>query len=153
MLADDLPYCTGKYTVPVLWDKKEGAIVNNESSEIMRMFNSEFNDLAQKPDLDLYPEELRKQIEEVNEWVYPGINNGVRPPPWLPVGMSLMLGQAGQWKQLLLPSRLQPCLPSSYIIAWLGAHQPRVQCAALRLLPRWTVLPQKVYLCCAASTF
>lgn len=67
----------GKYTVPILWDKKEGTIVNNESSEIMRMFNSEFNSFAQKPDLDLYPEELRKQIEEVNTWVYPGINNGV----------------------------------------------------------------------------
>lgn len=63
--------------MPILWDKKEGTIVNNESSEIMRMFNSEFNSFAQKPDLDLYPEELRKQIEEVNTWVYPGINNGV----------------------------------------------------------------------------
>ena len=43
----------GKYTVPVLWDKKEGTIVNNESSEIVRMFNSSFNELAKKPDLDL----------------------------------------------------------------------------------------------------
>ena len=62
----------GKYSVPVLWDKKEKTIVNNESSEILRMFNSAFNDLCKKPDLDLYPEELRDSIEEVNSWVYPG---------------------------------------------------------------------------------
>jgi len=46
-------YRAGKYTVPVLWDKEEGTIVNNESAEIVRMFNSAFNDLAKKPDLDL----------------------------------------------------------------------------------------------------
>ncbi len=46
-------------SVPVLWDKKEGTIVNNESSEIMRIFNSEFNHLAKNPDLDLFPETLR----------------------------------------------------------------------------------------------
>lgn len=45
----------GKYTVPVLWDRKLGTIVNNESSEIMRIFNSQFNHLADNPDLDLYP--------------------------------------------------------------------------------------------------
>ena len=69
--------CAGKYSVPVLWDKKEGTIVNNESAEILRMFNTAFNDFCDKPDLDLYPEELRDRIEEVNAWVYPGINNGV----------------------------------------------------------------------------
>ncbi|KAK9823109.1 hypothetical protein WJX72_000330 [[Myrmecia] bisecta] len=67
----------GKYTVPVLWDKKEKTIVNNESAEILRIFNSAFNDFAKNPGLDLYPEELRKQIDEVNDWVYPTINNGV----------------------------------------------------------------------------
>ena len=51
--------------MPILWDKKTGVIVNNESSEILRMFNTEFNEFAQKPDLDLYPEHLRKSIEEV----------------------------------------------------------------------------------------
>eukprot|EP00884_Botryococcus_braunii_P005107 jgi/Botrbrau1/14598/Bobra.242_2s0008.1 len=68
---------SGKYTVPVLWDKKEKTIVNNESSEIIRMFNYNFNHLAKKPELDFYPEELRESIDAVNEWVYPNINNGV----------------------------------------------------------------------------
>eukprot|EP00879_Flechtneria_rotunda_P000621 GHRR01000734.1.p1 GENE.GHRR01000734.1~~GHRR01000734.1.p1 ORF type:complete len:399 (+),score=90.37 GHRR01000734.1:149-1345(+) len=67
----------GKYTVPVLWDKTEGVIVNNESSDILRMFNSVFNDIAKNPGLDLYPEHLRAKIDEINEWVYPAINNGV----------------------------------------------------------------------------
>lgn len=67
----------GKYTVPVLWDKKERTIVNNESSEILRIFNSSFNDFAKNPSLDLYPEDLRKEIDEINEWVYHSINNGV----------------------------------------------------------------------------
>jgi putative glutathione S-transferase len=67
----------GKYTVPVLWDKKLNTIVNNESAEIIRMLNSEFNDYAKYPDLDLYPETLVDKIEEVNGWVYPNINNGV----------------------------------------------------------------------------
>lgn len=68
---------TGKYSVPVLWDKQEGVIVNNESSDILRMFNASFNNLAKNPELDLYPENLRAKIDEVNEWVYNSINNGV----------------------------------------------------------------------------
>ncbi|KAL5842740.1 hypothetical protein ACOSQ3_013343 [Xanthoceras sorbifolium] len=68
---------SGKYTVPVLWDKKLKTIVNNESSEIIRMFNTEFNDIAENAAMDLYPPEMRDQIEETNEWIYPGINNGV----------------------------------------------------------------------------
>ncbi|KAK9835349.1 hypothetical protein WJX81_004140 [Elliptochloris bilobata] len=67
----------GKYTVPVLWDKKEGTIVNNESAEIVRMFNSAFNDFAKHPELDLYPEPLRKAIDDANAWIYSTINNGV----------------------------------------------------------------------------
>lgn len=67
----------GKYTVPILWDKKENTIVSNESSEILRMFNSEFNEYAKYPDLDLYPSELTDRIDEVNSWVYPSLNNGV----------------------------------------------------------------------------
>ncbi|CAK9151635.1 unnamed protein product [Ilex paraguariensis] len=68
---------SGKYTVPVLWDKKLKAIVNNESSDIIRMFNTEFNDIAENASLDLYPPHLQAQISEVNEWIYDAINNGV----------------------------------------------------------------------------
>ena len=68
---------TGKYSVPVLWDKKTSTIVNNESSEIIRMFNSAFDEVAGNPEFDLYPEDLRAEIDAVNEWIYPNINNGV----------------------------------------------------------------------------
>ena len=67
----------GAITVPVLWDKQTQQIVNNESAEILRMFNSEFQSCATRPDLDLYPESKRKQINEFNDWIYPCINNGV----------------------------------------------------------------------------
>ena len=66
-----------KFTVPILFDKKTNKIVNNESSEIIRMLNSEFNGIAKNPDLDLYPEAFRTEIDEVNSWIYPMINNGV----------------------------------------------------------------------------
>jgi len=71
------PDYDGRFTVPVLWDKKTRTIVNNESSEILRMFNSEFNEWARHSDLDLYPEALRSEIDVINEDVYPSINNGV----------------------------------------------------------------------------
>jgi glutathionyl-hydroquinone reductase len=63
-----------------LWDKKNGAIVNNESSEIIRMFNSAFNHLLPKEqaELDLYPEPLRNEIDEVNDWVYDTINSELK---------------------------------------------------------------------------
>merc|ERR1712010_233103 len=65
--------------VPVLWDKKEETIVNNESSEIIRMLNSEFNHLASESGkaLDLYPAELASRIDEINAGGDPAINNGV----------------------------------------------------------------------------
>jgi putative glutathione S-transferase len=67
----------GKYTVPILFDKHKKTIVSNESSEIIRMLNKEFNHLAKNSDLDLYPDQNREAIDEVNAWVYPTINNGV----------------------------------------------------------------------------
>ena len=67
---------TGRVTVPVLWDKKTNTIVSNESSEIIRMFNSEFNELTGNHD-DYYPEQLRHVIDEWNDFVYPNVNNGV----------------------------------------------------------------------------
>jgi glutathionyl-hydroquinone reductase len=67
----------GKYTVPILWDKKTNTIVSNESADIIKMLNSEFNEFAKNPDLELNPEELHDAMEEVDSWIYPNINNGV----------------------------------------------------------------------------
>jgi putative glutathione S-transferase len=71
------PSFDARVTVPVLWDKQENRAVNNESSEIIRMLNSEFDEWAGNPDLDLYPQELREEIDRINERVYDSINNGV----------------------------------------------------------------------------
>ncbi|KAF9556926.1 glutathione S-transferase [Agrocybe pediades] len=73
------PAYTGRFTVPVLWDKKLGTIANNESSEIIRIFNTAFNELLpeEKVSIDLYPNTLRSEIDALNEWVYHDINNGV----------------------------------------------------------------------------
>jgi putative glutathione S-transferase len=68
---------TGRVTVPVLWDAKEGRIVNNESSEIIRMLNREFDALATRKLDDLYPEKLRREIDWLNERIYRTVNNGV----------------------------------------------------------------------------
>ncbi|VVQ11339.1 Glutathionyl-hydroquinone reductase YqjG [Pseudomonas fluorescens] len=73
--ADTADY-TGRVTVPVLWDKQQKRIVNNESAEIIRMFNSAFDDLTGN-DLDLYPAPLRSEIDALNERIYPAVNNGV----------------------------------------------------------------------------
>jgi len=67
---------TGRATVPVLWDKQRGTIVNNESADIVRMLNSGFCDLAQNA-IDLYPLDLRTEIDALNAEVYPRLNNGV----------------------------------------------------------------------------
>ncbi|WP_221797455.1 glutathione S-transferase family protein [Oceanobacter mangrovi] len=67
---------SGRVTVPVLWDKQQQCIVSNESSEIIRMFNSAFDYLTGNDD-DYYPAALRSRIDEVNQWVYHDINNGV----------------------------------------------------------------------------
>lgn len=70
------PAINGRATVPVLWDKKRATIVNNESAEIVRMFNCGFGDLADTG-VDLYPEALRDEIEALNARIYPSLNNGV----------------------------------------------------------------------------
>lgn len=66
-----------KYTIPILWDKKHHTIVSNDSADIMRMLNMMFNEYATNPDLDLYPEEKREEIDEINAWIHPTINDGV----------------------------------------------------------------------------
>ena len=73
--ADTADY-TGRVTVPVLWDKKLKRIVSNESAEIIRMFNSAFNELTGNT-LDFYPQALRPTIDALNERIYPAVNNGV----------------------------------------------------------------------------
>ncbi|GAB4068741.1 glutathione S-transferase family protein [Ancylobacter sonchi] len=70
------PHYTGRATVPVLWDKERGTIVNNESADIVRMFNSGFGALADT-DIDLYPADLREAVDALNERIYPRLNNGV----------------------------------------------------------------------------
>ncbi|TYK65233.1 glutathione S-transferase family protein [Colwellia echini] len=74
-LAQDPDY-SGVNSVPILWDKKNKVIVNNESSEIIRMFNSAFNDITGNT-RDFYPESLREKIDIENEFIYHNINNGV----------------------------------------------------------------------------
>lgn len=70
------PEICGRATVPVLWDKKRKTIVNNESAEIVRMFNSGFAGLA-GDGVDLYPQALRTAIDALNDRIYPALNNGV----------------------------------------------------------------------------
>jgi len=67
---------TGRVTVPVLWDRRRGTIVNNESAEIIRMLTTAFDDLGARPG-DYYPEALRSEIDAVNARIYDGVNNGV----------------------------------------------------------------------------
>lgn len=71
-----VPDFTGRVTVPILWDKAQNTIVSNESSEIIRMFNSAFNRLTGNTD-DYWPEALRGNIEEINTHIYDTLNNGV----------------------------------------------------------------------------
>lgn len=70
------PQFTGQITVPILWDKKKGTIVNNESSEIIRMLNSAFNAFTEVK-TDFYPAHLQAEIDTVNQPIYHNINNGV----------------------------------------------------------------------------
>lgn len=71
-----VPDVTTRVTVPVLWDKKTQQIVNNESAQIVRILNSAFNTITGNQD-DYYPQALRADIDDINEFVYHNINNGV----------------------------------------------------------------------------
>ena len=73
--ADD-PHYTGSVTVPVLWDKRTGKIVNNESSEILRMLGSAFDHIGAEPG-DYYPSDLQAEIDALNQRIYETVNNGV----------------------------------------------------------------------------
>ena len=75
--AASRPGYSGRVTVPVLWDTQERRIVNNESAEILRMLNRDFDRFARRRLPDLYPRALAREIDAVNERVYRGLNNGV----------------------------------------------------------------------------
>jgi putative glutathione S-transferase len=70
------PSYDGRVTVPVLWDKQTGRIVNNSDDDLLRIMNSEFNSFT-KSDLDLYPVEHRSEIDRLNELIYENVNDGV----------------------------------------------------------------------------
>jgi putative glutathione S-transferase len=70
------PNYNGRVTVPVLWDKKKDTLVSNESSEIIRMFNTAFDEVGARPG-DFYPEKLQTEIDEFNDQIYDTVNNGV----------------------------------------------------------------------------
>lgn len=70
------PDYSGRVTVPVLWDKQQQTVVSNESSDIIRMFNSAFDHVGAKAG-DYYPSALHNNIDDINEWIYNQVNNGV----------------------------------------------------------------------------
>ncbi|MFT4701588.1 MAG: putative glutathione S-transferase, partial [Yoonia sp.] len=70
------PHISGRVTVPILWDKQQNTIVSNESSEIIRMFNSAFDEITENTQ-DFWPADHRDAIEDVNSRIYNTINNGV----------------------------------------------------------------------------
>ncbi len=70
------PHYVGRVTVPVLWDAASQRIINNSDDDLMRMFNGEFNQFTEST-IDLYPEQLRKDIDELNVFIYENINDGV----------------------------------------------------------------------------
>ncbi len=71
------PAFDARVTVPVLWDTVTGRIVNNESADLVEILNSEFDAVATRPELDLFPKELREEVDELNAWIYDRINDGV----------------------------------------------------------------------------
>ena len=73
------PHYTGRATVPLLWDTKTDTAVNNESADLLRMFGHVFDHLLppQRAAVDLYPADLRAEIDALDEWLYPRVNNGV----------------------------------------------------------------------------
>lgn len=77
LYAKAKPDYTGRVTVPVLWDERTSSIVSNESADILRMLNRDFDALATRQLDDLYPSSLKRQIDRVNERVYHTVNNGV----------------------------------------------------------------------------
>lgn len=138
------PDYKGNITVPVLFDKKTNRIVNNESSEIIRMLNSEFNAWSKRPELDLYPEALRAEIDEVNAFVYPNVNNGASP------GSS-----ATNVPSARLSRRPRPiaCLAQACTAAASPRRRRRTRRRSTSCSPRWTAWRSAwaARACCSAT--
>ena len=100
------PNHTGRVTTPVLWDKKEETIVNNESPEIMRMLDTEFEDFAKK-DAGFYPEDLREETDRTLDELYEPINNGVyragfaMEQPAYEEAVTELFGALDRWEEVL----------------------------------------------------
>jgi putative glutathione S-transferase len=104
------PDYEGRFTVPTLYDKKTDRIVSNESSEIIRMLYTEFDDLIEDKykKVDLFPENLRKDIEEMNEWVYNDVNNGVYKSGFATYNLPLPAQPSKHADQPLVPKNPTP---------------------------------------------
>ena len=145
------PRYKGRYSVPVLWDKKADVMVNNESGEIIRMFYSEFDHLlpphlreSNKPDGGLYPPRLRGVIDEINDWVLRDINTGVYR-----VGFATTQGgyDAGVKALFSALGRLEEQVAASRGPFLLGQHLTEVDVLAYTTLVRFDVAYNPVMLC------
>lgn len=102
---------TGRVTVPILWDKQKNTIVNNESREIIRMFDREFNAIAKHPEVDFCPQDLQPKIEETMDAIYNPINNGVYRSGFAQSqeayneAVTELFGQLDRWENVLSQQR------------------------------------------------
>ncbi|KAF3908277.1 hypothetical protein AA313_de0205529 [Arthrobotrys entomopaga] len=145
------PNYEGRYTVPVLWDKKQETIVNNESSEIIRMFYSAFDNLlpesqreVNKPGGGLLPEHLRKEIEEMNEWVYDKVNNGVYKTGFASTQEAYLSNVVPLFESL---DRLEKCLEERGTKYLFGAHITDADIRLYTTLIRFDVAYYTIFKC------
>ena len=145
------PDYTGRYTVPVLWDKKADVLVNNESSEIIRMLYAEFDHLlpehqreANRPGGGLYPEALRGEIDALNDWVYNTVNNGVYK-----AGFARTQDSYDEHVRTLFASldRLEAQLAGHGKPFLLGAHLTEADVRLYTTLARFDVAYHSVFMC------
>lgn len=145
------PEYSGRYTVPVLWDKKTDTFVNNESSDIIRMFYTEFDDLIpehlreiNRPGGGLYPDNLRNEIDTMNDWVYSTVNNGVYKVGFAKTQESYDENIAPLFASL---DRLEAQLASHKQRYLLGAHLTEVDVRLFTTLARFDVAYYSVMMC------
>ena len=148
------PKYTGKVTVPTLWDRERRTIVNNESSEIIRMFNSAFGAFTDV-DYDFYPVSLRGEIDRINELVYGHFNNGVYRAGF---ARSQEAYEDAARKVFICLDEMETCSVRGVI--WRGSESPKpigahfrrccasisfttatssATCAGFRIIPTWRI--------------